>query len=163
MTFSGRAPLLLPCAHSSSASEVQPVAPTAVSFTSSPCSPCRGMSPGPGAPRKRALLCEIPRPSGMQVGQTWASPQVPSEPGFPTRPARHPAIQASRAAPRKQVARLAAAKILPVLARPAALFPRSPSCGSQASALSPPPLLTSLLTCAPHPKNSHSLAPGGPS
>lgn len=39
----------------------------------------------------------------------------------------------------------------------------SPSCRSQVSALSPLPLLTSLLTCAPHPKNSHSLAPSKPS
>lgn len=68
--------------------------PTAISFTSSPCGPCRGMNPGPGAPRKRALLREIPRPSGMQVEQTWASPQVPSEPGSrldrpSTLPSRH--------------------------------------------------------------------------
>lgn len=95
MTFSGRAPSLLPCVRSSLASKVQDCCTHCCFLHVFSLQPLQRNEPRAwGAPLKRALLPEIPRPSGMQVGQTWASPQVPSEPGsrptWPgTLPSRH--------------------------------------------------------------------------
>lgn len=156
--------MFLPCVHSSLASKVQDYGSHCCFLHVFSLQPLQRNEPRAwGVPSRGPFSLKSQGQVGCRWGRPGLHPSCPQsqDPNPPSPAPRHPGIscgaeEAGGLAGSSQHAPGPGQALRPLLVR-------SPSCGPQMSALSPPPSLTSLLTCAPPQKNSHSLASLGPS